>query len=157
MSCGGGASTSSGSPNAEGSPAAPASAATKGNAAAIHLVLTGGPTPGTFDAKSSDSCTFLTEAKLWGARYGDNSVTATLVAFTLAVNITKSPATFTLGVLTANEGSKSYDISTVAPGFGSGTAEVQDLGATAKMSMNGTSKEGYGATVTVQCNKIDRL
>lgn len=149
--CGGQATTSSGSPAASGG--------TNGHAEAIHLVLTGGPTPGTFDFNSSDPCTFLTQPtmKLWGGTFGDNSPTATLVSFTLTVDVMQNPATFTLDVLTPNASAQQYVVSTIGPGFGSGSANVQDLGATARMSMHGQTKEGYGATATVQCNQIQRI
>lgn len=160
ISCGGGGSTSSASPNAAGSPAVAASAATKGSAAVIHLVLTGGPTPGTFDLKSPEKCSFVTQPtmKIWTAKFDDKSVTATIISFTLSVDIFTSPATFTLNVFTPSaDGGTFYVASTVTPDFGSGSAEVKDLGATVKMSMNGKTKEGYGATATVQCNQIERI
>jgi hypothetical protein len=157
VSCGGQATTSSGSPNAGASPAA--SAGTNGSAAAIHLVLTGGTGAGTFDLKAADPCTFTKQptTTLWGATYGDGS-TPPILAFTLAVDIKVSPAAFTLGALTQSLSGQSYNISTVAGvGIGSGTADVQDLGATAKISINGKTNEGYGVTATVQCNQIQRI
>jgi hypothetical protein len=156
MSCGGQANTSSGSTNSAASPAASSSPVqTKGHAEAIHLVLTGGAGAGPFDLDSSMPCTYLSSNKLWSAEGGDPSST-TIIAFTLAVDTSKSPATFTFGALTQSLSGQSYDISTLA-NIGSGSADVLDLGATARITMNGQTKEGYRVTATVQCNQINRV
>lgn len=126
----------------------------------IHLVLTGGRGAGTFDLNSSDACVFGTQPtfKAWQAGYTDPSSTAPILVFTLSIQTSDSPPTFTFGALTESLSGQQYNISTIGgAGIGSGSADVQDMGATAKMSMNGKTKEGYGATATVQCNKINRI
>ena len=90
-----------------------ASAATKGSAAVIHLVLTGGPTPGTFDLNSPEKCSFLTQStmKIWTAKFDDKSVTATIISFTLSVDTFTSPATFTLNVFTPSADGGTFYVS----------------------------------------------
>ncbi len=160
VSCGGGPAASSSGSNPGDSPPAAATGATKGNAAVIHLVLTGGPGAGTFDLNSSEKCQFLTtsQMKLWQANFSDNSPTAKIVYFTITVDIMSSPSKFSVGAsVPSPDGPRMYSASTVGAGMGSGTGSVQDGGSTAKISADGKTKEGYGIAATLQCNQIERL
>ena len=164
IACGGG-STGSASPNPAGSPAAvtPPAAVTKGSAAVIHLELSGASGAGTFDLNSSETCKFIKNVpgNWWTAGYKDT--TSTKIALVgIAVDVEKSPPTFTFNAITGaitGPDFRSWDASTMTgvTGLGSGTASAQDGGTTAKISINGKTKEGYGVVATVQCNKIERL
>jgi hypothetical protein len=126
----------------------------------IHLVLTGGPSAGTFDLNSSEKCQFLTQPtmKIWQANWSDTSPTAKIVNFTISVDIMPSPTKFTVvAAIPSSDGLRMYAASTFVPGGGGGTGSVQDGGATAKISADGKTKEGYGVTATVQCNQVERL
>jgi hypothetical protein len=161
MGCGGGAPASSGGAQTPGSsPTEGAPVQTKGKATSIHLVITGGAGAGTFDLNSSDKCTYVKEATtnmmIWGVGYSDTESNK-IVSLTIAVNIATKPPTFTFGAITQSLSGQQYNLSTVVAGFGTGSAEVQDRGLTVKISLTGTTKEGYGVTATVQCNEVDRI
>jgi hypothetical protein len=122
----------------------------------IHLVLTGGPSAGTFDLNSAEKCQVLTQPtmKAWQANFSDNSPTAKVAYFTITVDVKQSPAKFSVAGTVA--GGPMYQASTIV-GSGSGSAEVQDAATTARISAEGKTKEGYGITATVQCNQVERI
>ena len=95
------------------------------------------------------------------AGYKDTTSTK-LAVVSIAVFTETNPPTFTFGAITGTitgPDVRNWDASTLTgvTGLGSGTASFQDLGVTAKLSINAKTKEGYGVVVTVQCNKIERL
>lgn len=177
--CGGGGSTGSG-PAAGAQPSAAASSAGQadnGKASVIHVVLTGGPKPGSYDASSSKACTTSTvdlssfglglgSEEVWDVGYGDSDITATtgLYVFSLTIVSSKTPALFTIGVTPHSEVALSkpgYDASTVvtdasAGGGGSGAVTVQDSGKTALITFAIKTAAGYAIEGTAKCNQVNR-
>ncbi|GAC1614506.1 MAG: hypothetical protein NVS9B1_23990 [Candidatus Dormibacteraceae bacterium] len=175
--CGGGqaATPSPGSASTPGASATATSTATTapapaaGQGSTLHLVLTGGPMPGTFDLKSAKGCQVLSTSvagvakKLWSAGNEDLK-SPNIAGINFIIDMAKTPPQFTFGALgpfptdpTSTVQQASYDVSTVQAGYGSGTADVQDKGATAQMSMKGQTKQGWGVEATAQCYKVERV
>ena len=132
-----------------------------GDAVDIHVVVTGGPTPGTFDVKSDKACQVAMSAKTWNAGYaGDINATTGLSVFNFGVDASKNPALITVAVIANGYGSFQYNVSTIVPELAkgsSGTATVNDHGGnSADFTFQSKTGEGYEVDGTVKCHQIIR-
>ncbi|MGI9076130.1 MAG: hypothetical protein ACR2G6_02230 [Gemmatimonadaceae bacterium] len=148
-------------PTSSDSADAPPSAAT-----VMQVMLTGGKDPGTYNAVSTGrTCSVGTnELDVWASQFTDD--TASKGLSTLQVTIpgaakAKAGTTeFNVGIVIGNfmQGND-YSIETrptVKPSRGTGTAKVDDDGATATITVKGKSATGVGIDATVKCIKVAR-
>ncbi|MEJ7810627.1 MAG: hypothetical protein WKG32_09495 [Gemmatimonadaceae bacterium] len=137
-----------------------------GAATAMHVVMTGGKDPGTYDAFSMDrTCSVGTnEQDQWSNQFTDDKATSGLSSLQLTIpSVAKAKA----GTSEFNAGfsygslmqSRDYIIETrptVKPNRGSGTVKVEDTGATAVITIKGQTADGVTIDATVRCNKVAR-
>jgi hypothetical protein len=154
--CGG---SSSGSASGTGSGSSSSSGAPKGivSASVLHVVITGGPAAGTYDAKSAQvTCSRSAKDKTyWGNQYSDPSNKD----FSSLQLIAQDAAAFSGGgtkfLTTITVKGQDLNISDLnGSKKGSGTATIQDSGLTAKVSIKGQAAEGGGIDATIQCNQV---
>lgn len=164
--CGGGSGSGSNNQGSTGGtqPSSGGGAAL-GKAVNVHATLTGGPTAGSWDVTSDTPCSFLHDQNgtAWGMQFTNSSASSSqLSTFSIGVmsegaNAGKFTVQAGVGDVTTNPLYVSTTLATSPTLGGSGTVTVQDGGATAKINVDVTTKEGYGIKGTVQCNKVDRL
>jgi hypothetical protein len=140
-----------------------------GTATTIHLVISGGPHAGTYEAKSSDlTCSYGFAGKgSWGNQY---SVTGKkpneFSSLQLIVPDTKDAADGTDKFLMTvgfgqlmQPGYTEHTINTQASASkkeGSGTLTVEDRGQTGKVTFKGKSGDGAGLEGTIDCHQLMR-
>lgn len=135
----------------------------------VHLVVSGGPLAGTYDAKMTDGgCSYgLTGAGSWGNQFSTS--TNDPKAFTslqLIVPDAKAAARGTSAFqMTAGfgplfgKGSTSYDVNTRADAStktGSGTVTVDDKGSTGHVMFDAKTADGVGLKGTIECASVMR-
>lgn len=135
----------------------------------VHLVVTGGPNAGTWDASSDKGgCSAgLTGPGSWGNQLSQpkqadpnrfNSLQLIVADVKKAAAGTKDfMILFRFGPLIAKNTEYSIETrATEAKKKGSGLVIVADKGATAKVSFNATSAEGYKFVGTIDCKSVIR-
>lgn len=128
--------------------------------AVAHLEVQGGPQAGTYDATGPKSdCNISANGS--GATYGDTAKTEGLTGFLFSSGEGgASPAKFyfqvLFGAITLSQAT--LEISTLDPttANGSGTAVLDDKGATIKWTIAGTTKDGAKINATIECGPVDR-
>ena len=128
--------------------------------AVAHLEVQGGPQAGTYDATGPKSdCNMSATGS--GATYGDTAKTEGLTGFLFSSGEGgASPAKFyfqvLFGAITLSQAT--LEISTLDPttAVGSGTAVLDDKGATIKWTIAGTTKDGAKINATIECGPVDR-
>lgn len=135
-------------------------------ATVMHVVLTGGKDPGTYDAFSSGrTCSVGTnEVDVWASQFTDDSTSKGLSTLQItipgAAKAKAGTSEFNVGLVIGNfmQGND-YSIETrltVKPSRGTGTAKVEDDGSTATITVKGTTSTGVGIDATVKCNQVAR-
>ena len=128
--------------------------------AVAHLEVQGGPQAGTYDATGPKSdCNISASGS--GATYGDTAKTEGLTGFLFSSGEGgASPAKFYFQVLfgAVTLSQATLEISTLDPttAVGSGTAVLDDKGATIKWTIAGTTKDGAKINATIECGPVDR-
>lgn len=127
----------------------------------VHVVIASGPDAGTYDETGikSDCNTSSTGS---GATFVDLSAPegVTSLIFSSAVGGASLTAGFyfqvLLGAISASQ--TVLEIQTLDPAVarGSGTATLQDNGATIKWTISGMTEDGIGVEATVECGPVDR-
>ena len=160
-----GAPTNGGQPTSE--PVGPTQAPPIGGESTVVVILSGGPDAGTYNGTGDPRCThgFIGE-DAWGVQYSEASAgegelsSVQLIAPPSGevVMNTRFRVTVTIGVLF--EGND-YDINLGAEdddseASGTGSAEVTDNGSTAQIRVTGTTADGVGLDVTVNCPQVTR-
>jgi hypothetical protein len=135
----------------------------------VHLVVTGGPNAGTWEASSDKGgcSTGLTGPGSWGNQFSQpkQKDPAKFNSLQLIVPDAKKAAAggkeffilFRFGPLIAKN--TEYTIETrhaEASKKGSGSVTIDDKGATAKVSFNVVSAEGYKFVGTINCQSVVR-
>ncbi len=138
----------------------PTTPAAGGTGSVVHVVVASGPLAGTYDrtgikydcniSDSGSGATFLdmeTTEGLSTLQFSAIEGGATVTKFYL--NIVFGPP------MTSVDG---VEIQTLVPGSerGSGTATLQDNGATIKWTIDGTTEDDIGVHATVECGPVDR-
>ncbi len=134
---------------------------TGGSGTAVsHLEVQGGPQAGIYDATGPKSdCNISANGS--GATYGDTAKTEglSLLMFTSGEG-GASPATFDflVGFGATTMSQPVLEISTLAgtSAGGTGTAVLDDKGATIKWTIDGTTKDGATIKATIECGPVDR-
>ncbi len=134
-----------------------------------HLVVTGGPNAGTYDAQTDKGgCPAgLTGAGSWGSQLSQpkEKDPAKFNSLQLIVPDAKQAAAggkeffilFRFGSIMGQNTAYTVETrSTEAKKKGSGTVTVDDKGATGKVSFNVTSAEGYKFEGTIDCKTVMR-
>lgn len=125
-----------------------------------HVVVASGPLAGTYDVTGIKyDCNISPSGS--GATFLDLSLTEGLYTVTFSsVGGGANPTAFYFQALFGGVSSNDpgIEIQTLDPANprGSGTAALQDNGATIKWSINGTSSDGIGVQATVECGPVDR-
>jgi hypothetical protein len=146
-----------------------------GTATTIHLVVTGGPHAGTYEAKSENlTCTYGFAGKgSWGNQYSVQGKGANeFSSLQLIVPDTKDAADGTdkflitagFGELmkpswsehTINTGASLSGVSDDVKKEGSGTITIEDKGKTGKVSFKGKTKDNVGLEGTIDCHQLMR-
>jgi len=146
-----------------------------GTATTIHLVVSGGPHAGTYDAKSENiTCTYGFAGKgSWGNQYSVQGKPANeFSSLQLIVPDTKDAADGTdKFLITAGFGDllkPSWSEHTINTGAslgggsdnvkkeGSGTITVDDKGKTGKVTFKGKTKDNVGLEGTIDCHQLMR-
>jgi hypothetical protein len=146
-----------------------------GTATTIHLVVSGGPHAGTYDAKSDDiTCTYGFAGKgSWGNQYSVQGKPGNeFSSLQLIVPDTKDAAdgtdkfliTVGFGDLlkptwsehTINTGASLGGGSGDVKKEGSGTITVDDKGKTGKVTFKGKTKDNVGLEGTIDCHQLMR-
>jgi len=137
----------------------------------VHVVITGGPMAGTYDAtETKGGCsTGATGPGSWGNAFSNVNATekqigqVTLVvpdakAATSAAGSKEFSLELRLGSIAGTN--VVYDIET-RPGqrkpAGSGTVTVADAGGTAKVAINAKTADGVGIQATIDCKSVTRM
>jgi len=131
-----------------------------GAGTSIHVVVASGPQAGTYDGTGVKlDCNTAVDGS--GATYADTTKTEGVTALTFTsgeggANPTKFYFQVLFGVISLQQ--PFLEISTLDPAAprGSGTATLQDNGATINWTINGTSADGFGVQATVECGPVDR-
>jgi hypothetical protein len=128
--------------------------------AVSHLEVQGGPQAGSYDATGPKSdCNMSATGS--GATYGDTAKTEglSLLMFSSGEG-GASPAKFyfLVGFGATIMSQPVLEISTLDPttANGSGTAVLDDKGATIKWTIAGTTKDGAKIKATIECGPVDR-
>jgi hypothetical protein len=146
-----------------------------GTATTIHLVVTGGPHAGTYDAKSENlTCTYGFAGKgSWGNQYSVQGKGAKeFSSLQLIVPDTKDAAdgtdkfliTVGFGELmkpswsehTINTGASLHGVSDDVKKEGTGMVTVDDKGKTGKVTFKGKTKDNVGLEGTIDCHQLMR-
>jgi hypothetical protein len=155
--CGGSSGGSSGG-TGSGTPSPNAQQQGPISASVLHVVISGGPAAGTYDAKSSQTtCSrSSTDKTYFGNQYSDPSNND----FSSLQLIVQDASAFTGGgtrfLTTITVKGQDLNISLMSdPKKGSGTVTIQDSGLSAKVTIKGQAAEGgAGIDATIQCNKV---
>lgn len=148
---------------------------TGGTATTIHLVVTGGPHAGTYDAKSSGiTCSYGFAGKgSWGNQYsvmgkpGNEFSSLQLIvpdAKDAADGTDRFMITVGFGELmkpswsehTINTGAKLGGASDDVQKEGTGTITVEDKGKSGKVTFKGKTKDDVGLEGTIDCHQLLR-
>jgi hypothetical protein len=142
-------------------PAGPTSPPVIGGAGTsiVHLVVASGPLAGTYDKTGPKSdCNISPTGS--GATFGDVSATEGLTSLIFtSIEGGASPAKFYFQVIFGTyPDSQDLEVQIFDPATasGTGTAALQDNGATIKWTFNGTTADGIGVQATVECGPVDR-
>lgn len=146
-----------------------------GTATTIHLVVKGGPHPGTYDAKSNDiTCSYgFAGPGSWGNQYSVMGKKASeFSSLQLIVPDTKDAAdgtdkfmmTVGFGELmqpswsehTINTGASLSGASDDVKKEGSGTIKVEDRGKSGKVTFQGKTKDNVSLEGTIDCHQLMR-
>ena len=146
-----------------------------GTATTIHLVVKGGPHPGTYDAKSNDiTCTYgFAGPGSWGNQYSVTGKKASeFSSLQLIVPDTKDAAdgtdkflmTVGFGELmqpswsehTINTGASLGGGSDNVKKEGTGTVKVEDRGKSGKVTFQGKTKDNVSLEGTIDCHQLMR-
>lgn len=135
----------------------------------VHIVVSGGPLAGTYDAKMMDGgCSYgLAGEGAWGNQYSINSKDPkAFTSLQLVVPDAKAAAKgTTVFQMTAGfgplfgKGQTSYDINTRPESStkkGSGTVTVDDKGSTGHVTFDAKTAEGVGLKGTIDCASVMR-
>lgn len=148
--------------------AAPASATEGAPNSAIHLVVTGGPHAGTYDAQAtSGGCSYgLAGPKAWGNQYSiDANDPKQFSSLQLVVPDAKEAAGGTSHFLmTVGFGPlmqmATYDVDTRADASkpqGKGTLTVDDRGGSGKVTFSAQTAAGVKLEGTIDCHTVMRM
>jgi len=124
----------------------------------VSVTLTGGADAGTYTGSENPSCSFgLAAAGTWGTQYSTTEAGAgQLCSVQMVVPPAgDSDAHFTMLVTIGPlfDGNN-YEIT---PDGGTGSAQINDAGATAVIHATGTTEDGVGMDVTVNCPSVIRM
>jgi len=144
-------------------------------ATTIHLVVKGGPHPGTYDAKSNDiTCTYgFAGPGSWGNQYSVTGKKANeFSSLQLIVPDSKDAAdrtdkflmTIGFGELmqpswsehTINTGASLSGVSDDVKKEGTGTIRVEDRGKSGKVTFQGKTKDNVSLEGTIDCHQVMR-
>jgi hypothetical protein len=175
VSCGGSKDQDPGSAGEDGASAVQVPAGGGGGATTIHLVVKGGPHPGTYDAESSDiTCTYgFAGPGSWGNQYSVMGKKANeFSSLQLIVPDTKDAAdgtdkfmmTVGFGELmqpswsehTINTGASLSGASNDVKKEGTGTIKVEDRGKSGKVTFQGKTKDNVSLEGTIDCHQLMR-
>ena len=131
-----------------------------GNAGVVvHVVVGSGPHAGTYDS-TGDKLDCKTGPSSSGATYEDPAKIDGVTGLTFAAaQGGTSPTQFFLqvlfGALTIHQ--DTAEIGTLDPSTpdGTGTATLEDKGATIKWTINGTTQDGVSLMATIECGPVD--
>jgi hypothetical protein len=133
-----------------------------GNGTSVsHLEVQGGKQTGTYDAAGDKSdCNMAATGS--GATFIDVNKTQGLTGFTFTSGEGgASPSRFYFQALFGafSLSQATLEISTLLPGTadGSGTAQLEDKGATIKWTIEGTTQDGVAIKASIECGPVDRI
>ena len=150
-----------------GAAAAPAAAQTVTES--VHVVVTGGPMAGTYDATTAKGgcSTGANGPGSWGNAFSNvKAGPKDIGALSLIVPDAKAAAAGTrqffmqLRFGSILQQNVAYTIETRPAEKalqGEGTVKVSDAGATAKVTIDGKTKDGIGVTATIDCKSVTRM
>jgi hypothetical protein len=157
-----GSSASGGTPPGGSSPGATQSASGSGKAAEFHVVVSGGPAPGTFDVTTATPCQYSVAQKIWNAGYaGDITASTGLAVISFSVDASNNPALITVGLMSNGTNGYQYSVSTIVPAGApgsSGTVTVRgDANSGATFTFQSKTGDGHEVDGTVKCNQTTKL
>jgi len=136
----------------------------------VHVVITGGPMAGTYDAtETKGGCsTGANGPGSWGNAFSNAKAGAKEIgALSLIVPDAKAAAAGTRQFMMQlrigsilSPSNVAYTIETRPSEKnpqGEGTVKVADAGATAKVTIDGKTKDGIGVTATIDCKTVVRM
>jgi hypothetical protein len=137
-------------------PGAPAGA----GSSAVHVVIGSGPQAGTYDSTGAKSDCNLSPTGS-GATYIDTTKTDGVTSFIFTsveggAQVAKFYAQALFGPFTLQQSTVEINTLDAASASGSGTATMQDNGATIKWAIDGKSADGVAMTATIECGPVDR-
>jgi hypothetical protein len=126
----------------------------------VHVVVASGPQAGTYDS-TGEKADCNTSAGGSGATFIDLNKAEGVSGLTFSsAQGGTSPTMFYFNVLfgAVSATQPVLEVSTLDPSTpnGTGSASLEDKGATIKWSINATTKDGIGVTATIECGPVDR-
>jgi hypothetical protein len=125
----------------------------------VHVVVGSGPQAGTYDSTGAkEDCN--TSPTGSGATYADATKTdgVTTLLFTAdqgGANPTGFEITVSFGAIAVHQPFVEINTNSSTPD-GTGTATLEDNGATIKWTINGTTQDGVSVMATIECGPVDR-
>jgi hypothetical protein len=129
------------------------------------VTITGGATPGTFTGSADPGCALgFMGTGVWSVNYSifEGAAQGTLSEVVLVYDPSNGGMSLSVGVgplFDSANGFTEYEVVSNYAGhsdIGTGTVQLNDAGATATMHATGTTEDGVGLDVTVNCPSVTR-
>ena len=144
-----------------------ASAQAQAVTAVAHVIITGGPTPGTYDLSvTRNGCSSgATGRGSFGTQISDMKVAPTAMGSVQIIVPTPSASGSSVFEVLVRIGSllkktaefEVNNLPAAKPTGGSGSVKVTDAGATARLAFDVTTKDGTHLVGTVDCKSVIRM